>query len=77
MEGYVLVDNGRLTEKEARLNMEQCADFLARMIQKYGPEILAEIKEKDGCKESSGTCECHQTGCCNPRALWEHRRKTF
>lgn len=51
MEGYVLVDNGRLTEKEARLNMEQCADFLARMIQKYGPTILAEIKEKDA-KES-------------------------
>ena len=48
MEGYVLVDNGRLTEKEARLNMEQCADFLARMIQKYGPEILAELKEKKG-----------------------------
>ena len=34
MEGYVLVDNGHLTEKEARLNMEQCADFLA-----YDPEI--------------------------------------
>ena len=47
MEGCVMVDNGRLTEKEARLNMEQCADFLARMIQKYGPEILAELKEKD------------------------------
>ena len=28
MEGYALVDNGRLTEKEARMNMEQCADFL-------------------------------------------------
>ncbi len=51
MEGYVLVDNGRLTEKEARLNMEQCADFLARMIQKYGPAILAELMEKDA-KES-------------------------
>ena len=51
MEGYVLVDNGRLTEKEARLNMEQCADFLTRMIQKYGPAILAELKEKDA-KES-------------------------
>ncbi len=46
MEGYVLVDNGRLTEKEARLNTEQCADFLARMIQKYGPEILEELAEK-------------------------------
>ena len=47
MEGYVLVDNGLLTEREARLNMEQCADFLARMIQKYGPEIPEELKEKD------------------------------
>ena len=47
MEGYVLVNNGRLTEKEARMNMEQCADFLARMIQKYGPEILAELAEKE------------------------------
>lgn len=37
MDSYVLVDNGRLTENEARLNMEQCADFLTRMIQKYGP----------------------------------------
>ena len=53
MGGYVLVDNGHLTEKEARLNMEQCADFLARMIQKYGPEILAELAEKDA-KESGG-----------------------
>ena len=57
MEGYVLVDNGRLTEKEARLNMEQCADFLARMIQKYGPAILAELKEKDA-KESGECIRC-------------------
>jgi hypothetical protein len=33
------------------MNMEQCADFLARMIQKYGPEILAELAENDA-KES-------------------------
>ena len=31
-----LIDTGRLTEKQARLNMEKCAEFLARMIQKYG-----------------------------------------
>ena len=28
-----LIDTGRLTEKQARLNMEKCAEFLARMIQ--------------------------------------------
>lgn len=47
MEGYFLIDNDRLTEKEARLNMEQCADFLARMIQKFSPEILEELAEKE------------------------------
>ncbi len=52
MEGYVLVDNVCLTEKEAKLKMEQCADFLERMIQKYGPEILEELAEKDA--EESG-----------------------
>ena len=31
-----LIDTDRLTEKQARLNMEKCAEFLARMIQKYG-----------------------------------------
>ena len=45
MEGCVMVDNGRLTEKEARLNMEQCADFLARMIQKYGPEFTRMLQD--------------------------------
>ena len=35
-----LIDTGRLTEKQARLNMEKCAEFLARMIQKYGDVVL-------------------------------------
>lgn len=26
--------------REAELNMEQCAEFMARMIQKYGKKIL-------------------------------------
>ena len=30
-------------DKTARRNMERCAEFLARMIQKYGNEVLAEI----------------------------------
>ena len=36
MKKVEVVDTGRLTEKEARMNMEKCAEFLARMIQKYG-----------------------------------------
>ncbi len=32
-------------ERTARINMEVCAAFVARMIQKYGQEVLAEIEE--------------------------------
>ena len=38
-----LIDTGRLTEKQARLNMEKCAEFLARMIQKYGDVVLGAV----------------------------------
>ncbi len=34
-------------DKTAKLNMERCADFMARMIQKYGNEVMAEIKAKE------------------------------
>lgn len=32
-------------DRTARINMEVCATFVARMIQKYGHEVLAEIEE--------------------------------
>lgn len=32
----------------SRCNMERCASFLARMIEKYGDEVLAEIEEEEG-----------------------------
>ena len=32
-------------ERTTRINMEVCAAFVARMIQKYGQEVLAEIEE--------------------------------
>lgn len=32
-------------DRTARINMEVCAAFVARMIQKYGHEVLAEIEE--------------------------------
>lgn len=31
----------------SRRNMEKCAAFIARMIEKYGREVLAEIEEDD------------------------------
>lgn len=32
-------------DRTVRINMEVCAAFVARMIQKYGYEVLAEIEE--------------------------------
>lgn len=32
-------------DRTARINMEVCAAFVARMIQKYGHEVLTEIEE--------------------------------
>lgn len=29
--------------REAELNIERCAEFMARMIQKYGKKVLEEI----------------------------------
>ena len=39
-------------DKTARLNMERCAEFMARMILKYGPEVLAEIEAEEAEKAS-------------------------
>ncbi len=52
-----LIDTGRLTEKQARLNMEKCAEFLARMIQKYGDSVLGEI-EREKCTVAGEVIEC-------------------
>lgn len=42
----------------SRRNMEKCAAFIAKMIRKYGPEVLAEIeaeeKEKQAASNKSG-----------------------
>ena len=34
-------------DKTAKLNMERCAEFMARMIQKYGKDVMAEIVAKE------------------------------
>ena len=34
-------------DKDSRLCMERCCDFMARMIQKYGNAVLAEIEAEE------------------------------
>ena len=46
MERRELVSTGMYTQKQADLNMEQCAEFMARMIKKYGAEILEELESE-------------------------------
>ena len=47
---------GRNEERRAKLdavsrrNMEKCAAFIAKMIRKYGPEVLAEIEAEEKAK---------------------------
>ena len=38
-------DNRELWTREAEINLSICADFLARMILKYGDTILNEIEK--------------------------------
>ena len=33
--------------REEQLKMERCAEFMARMIQKYGKKVLAKIEAKE------------------------------
>lgn len=40
-------------ERTARINMEVCATFVARMIQKYGHEVLMEIEEMKAKKNTN------------------------
>ena len=39
-------NNTELWTKEAEMYLDICADFLARMILKHGPEFLEDIKNK-------------------------------
>lgn len=69
-----LIDTGRLTEKQARLNMEKCAEFLARMIQKYGDVVLGEIEERNAqLQESNRVCRW-SFGAAGIFVLWKPHR---
>lgn len=48
-----LFPKGRIPmTREQELNMERCAEFMARMIMKYGDKVLADI-EADKAKEAA------------------------
>ena len=38
-------------DRKARIAMERCADFMARMILKYGHEVLVEIEAEEAEKK--------------------------
>lgn len=42
--------------KETKLNMERCAEFMARMIQKYGKDVMAEINAKEEDHTAQNEC---------------------
>ena len=42
--------------KETKLNMERCAEFMARMIQKYGKDVMTEIKAKEEDHTAQNEC---------------------
>jgi len=50
-------EHGEL-DARSKANMERCANFLVRMIEKYGKEVLAEIEaEEQAEKESRNNTE--------------------
>ena len=47
-------ESGQMSQKELD-DMERCAAFIARMIEQYGEEILAEIEAEDRVKSEKHT----------------------
>lgn len=45
------LSNEPMMGKQAQMNMERCATFLAKMIEKYGREVLAEIEAEERAAE--------------------------
>ncbi|MDD3169488.1 MAG: hypothetical protein PHC91_08535 [Eubacteriales bacterium] len=43
---------GMELDEKTRYNMEKFASFMARMIEKYGKQVLAEIEAEEKAKES-------------------------
>ena len=46
-------ENTVVMSREEQLNMERCAEFMARMIQKYGKKVMAKIKAREHAEKES------------------------
>ena len=44
-------------DARSKANMERCANFLVRMIEKYGNEVLAEIEAEERAKDEQKDSE--------------------
>ena len=53
-------------------NMERCAAFIAKMINKYGREVLAEIEAEEAASTTSGHSSdtCHASGYTAPQSAY-------
>lgn len=49
-------EHGELDAK-SKANMERCANFLVRMIEKYGKEVLDEIEAEERAKDEQKNSE--------------------
>ena len=49
-------EHGEL-DVRSKANMERCANFLVRMIEKYGKEVLAEIEVEERAKDEQKNSE--------------------
>lgn len=49
-------EHGEL-DARSKANMERCANFLVRMIEKYGNEVLAEIEAEERAKDEQKDSE--------------------
>lgn len=49
-------EHGEL-DARSKANMERCANFLVRMIEKYGKEVLAEIEAEERAKDEQNDSE--------------------
>ena len=44
----------REMDRRTRQNLERFAEFMARMIEKYGPKVLAEMEKEEAEKQQNG-----------------------
>lgn len=46
-------ENTVVMSREEQLNMERCAEFMARMIQKYGKKVMVKIEAREHAEKES------------------------